>query len=979
MRGQRLDCQDPRGAEDRNVAAVSGGLQAAIFDMDGVVTRTADLHALAWKEIFDDLLRRHARDGVPYRPFDEGAEYRAYVDGKPRLEGVRSFVSAREMALSAEEEEDVARRKDAVFERLLHEQGVRTFASTITLIKTLRTCGVKTGVVTSSRHGRDVLQSAGIAALFDTRLDGIDLDELGLQGKPHPDMFLHATQALGISPRRAMIVEDAVAGVQAGRRGEFGLVVGVDRGGNAAALRRAGADIVVRDLAEVSVEDLELAFRTRRENIAWRIEQEGYDRTRERQTESLFTVGNGYLGVRGALDSPLPGSQGDLFIAGIYDRKRPDLPYSEIEFLAPDRADSYAELVPLPFPFRLQIAVEGAPLDFGGAYGQELGRVLDLRCAALHNEAVYQTPGGRRTSVHTRRFASLADPHLLLQEAVVTPENHWGAIALGASLDDPDLAVRHPHLERLEYLEHIGADGLQRDPQHDLELVRYATRASRFEVCIVSRTVREANILRRLVSVFTNRDTADPRAAALAHSHALAQSLGTSGFEALVAAHAEKWSEFWSRSDIRVAGRPSVEQALRFGSYHLRLPAGDDTRVSIGARTLSGRAYEGHVFWDTEIFMLPFYLHTEPERARNLLLYRHHTIDGARQRAGDLGYRGACFAWESTVTGDDVTPTTILLKSTGKRIPIFTGSQQVHVTAGIAYAVWRYWEATLDEEFIAGPGAELLFETARFWASRVTRGERHYHIRGVVGPDEYHHAVNDNAYTNWMARFNLEQAAWQAQRSGVHAAEAEEWAGLAQSLYIPAPDEHGIIEQFEGFFELGDYPIPKEERFKAPVSRLFDWEQVNRLKLLKQADVLMLPLLFPEAFSDEVVAANYRYYEPLTDHGSSLSPSVHAAIAARIGLHEDAERYWKRSLWLDLSNTMANSMLGVHPAAMGGTWQALVFGFLGIRFKEAGPRVDVRAAERLPAGWDSVELSLAYRGHAHRVQVARAPERKVIQ
>ncbi len=180
-----------------------------------------------------------------------------------------------------------------------------------------------------------------------------------------------------------------------------------------------------------------------------------------------------------------------------------------------------------------------------------------------------------------------------------------------------------------------------------------------------------------------------------------------------------------------------------------------------------------------------------------------------------------------------------------------------------------------------------------------------------------------------------------------------------------------MIEQFEGFFSLGDYPLPKEERFKAPVSRLFEWEKINRLKLIKQADVLMLPLLFPDAFSDEVVAANYRYYEPLTDHGSSLSPGVHAAIAARIGLFEDAQRYWKLSLWLDLSDGMDNSMLGVHAGAMGVTWQALVFGFLGVRFTEAGPQVDARAAQRLPAEWPRVELSLAWRGRSYTVKVAR--------
>jgi trehalose/maltose hydrolase-like predicted phosphorylase len=313
------------------------------------------------------------------------------------------------------------------------------------------------------------------------------------------------------------------------------------------------------------------------------------------------------------------------------------------------------------------------------------------------------------------------------------------------------------------------------------------------------------------------------------------------------------------------------------------------------------------------------------------LLYRHYTLDGARRRARDMGYRGACFAWESTVTGDDVTPSIILLKSTGREIPIFTGSQQIHVSADIAYATWRYWEATGDEQFLIGPGADLLFETARFWISRVTPGERHHHIRGVVGPDEYHHSVNDNAYTNWMVRFNLQRAVWLARREGRNLGEADEWAALSESLYIPQPDEQGVIEQFEGFFALEDYPLARDERFRAPANRLFDWEQTNRIKLIKQADVLMLPLLFPNAFSDAVVAANYAYYEPITDHGSSLSPAVHAAMAA--------------------------------------TWQALVFGMLGITFDESGAHADPGASTRIPLQWGSVALNLAYRGKTHSLVI----------
>ena len=457
-------------------------------------------------------------------------------------------------------------------------------------------------------------------------------------------------------------------------------------------------------------------------------------------------------------------------------------------------------------------------------------------------------------------------------------------------------------------------------------------------------------------------------------------------FDECLAAHVARWSEVWQRADVRIAGSPATEQALRFNAYHLISAADRDPRVSVGARALTGRAYEGHVFWDVELFKFPFYLHTVPDVARSLLLYRHTTLPGARRRARELGYRGACYAWESTVTGDDVTPRTIRLKTTGETIPLFTGTQQVHVTSGVAHAVWRYWEATRDRKFMRDAGIEILVETARFWASRSTPGPRHLHIREVVGPDEYHHSVNDNAYTNWMARFNLERAAegvewikqeapreWGAlaERLDLTPGELAEWPAVARRLFCPAPNADGIIEQFEGFFDLEDHSLPREERFKAPINRLFDWERINRMKLLKQADVLMLLHVLPSAFPRNVVAANYRYYEPMTDHGSSLSPGIHAAIAARIGLREDAERYWRESLWLDLSDRMGNNALGVHPACMGATWQALVFGFLGVRFTDSGPVLDPEALSRLPSKWGGAALSLIWRDRLHDIQLSR--------
>ena len=977
------------------------GFDAVLFDLDGVVTRTARLHATAWAELFDEFLRRRAAErGEPFRAFDPVADYLAHVDGKPRYEGVRSFLAARGIALAEGDPADrpgtptvhgLGARKDALFVDRLRRDGVEVFTTTVALIEALRAGGVRTAVVTSSRNGREVLRAAGLEALFDARIDGLDAATLALAGKPAPDTFLKAAELLEVVPGRAVVVEDAIAGVEAGRRGGFGLVVGVDRGGNREALETHGADLVVADLGELDLPGLDTRVRDKREAVvAWRIEQEGFDAGRERALESVFTIGNGYLGVRGALDTPLPGSQGDLFIAGVYDRKAPDRPYSELEFLGGGRGDyAYSELVSAPFPFRLRLTLDGEPLEAGSPHCREHRRVLDLRQGVLQAHDLYEIGAGRRTVVRTRRCASLDDLHVLLQEITVCLDNHSGTLELDASLVDPDLATNHPHL--------VPRHGGATDPALDVH--GFGTRASGVEICLAARTtlagsgreavrwqvpapIGERLTFRRYVVVYTSRDAADPRGAATGHL----RGLRWEDFEQALGAHAARWRGLWDRADVQVAGSPATEQALRFNAYHLASAADHDPRVSVGARALTGRAYEGHVFWDVEIFKLPFYLHTSPEVARHLLGYRHATLDGARRHARELGGRGACYAWESTVTGDDVTPDTIRLKTTGKEIPIFTGAQQIHVTAAVAHALWRYWEATGDRDFLAEAGVEILAETARFWASRCVRGASHYHIRGVVGPDEYHHSVNDNAYTNWMARFNLQRAvdavawlererppAWGAlaERLGLGRDEPPQWAAVARDLRCPGPDARGVIEQFEGFFDLQEYPLPREERFKAPISRLFDWDRINRLKLIKQADVLMLLHLFPEAFPLEVVAANYRYYEPITDHGSSLSPGIHAAVAARLGLREDAERYWRESLWLDLSNVMANSALGVHPACMGATWQALVFGFLGIRFTDAGPVPDPEAATRWPAKWRAVSLALAWHGRVHRVAVTR--------
>lgn len=983
-------------------------LQFAVFDMDGVVTRTADLHAAAWKALFDAYLSERASRGqFRFSPFQLEGDYLAHVDGKPRYEGVRAFLASRGLELPEGDPTDgpeqetihgLGSRKDRLFEQRLRQEGARVYGSTIALIDELRGNGIRTALVTSSRHGREVLSTAGVLDRFDIILDGNDAADLGLRGKPEPDIFIKAAAFTGYGPEQGVVIEDAVAGVEAGRRGHFGLVVGVDRGGNRQALAEHGADIVVADLAELNAEALLARFSERaaaraaktlasRAAAAWRVEQEGFDPAREHGMESLFTVGNGYLGLRGALSTPLPGAEADLFVAGIYDRKQPSLPYSELEFLTQERGDyAYSEIVSLPFPLALTVSVDGQPLDLETAPWREHRRTLDLANGILIGLTEYADDHGRQTRVETRRLASLADPHLLMQEVTVTCADHAGLVRIETGMQETALKVNHPHLQRRDLPARAGID-----------VRAYTTRASGYTVALASRSrlqgdaedrsywQREARPgiplrLQRYVSVFDSRHDDDPIEAAVAHI----QGKRWEAFEQERRDHEARFAESWETADVRCESSPATTQALRFNAYHLRIAADHDPRVSVGARTLSGRAYEGHVFWDVEVFMLPYYLRTVPAIARSLLLYRYHTLDGARQRARELGYRGACYAWESTVNGADATPRRIVLKSSGKEVPIYTGYEQVHVSADIAYGIWRYWQATGDAEFLQIAGAEILLETARFWASRCVAEGGRYHIRDVTGPDEYHHTVNDNAYTNWMARFNLEKALWARQWLAEHHPERwvslqsslalpneelEAWQTLIRDLYVPRPNAQGVIEQFEGFFDLRDYHLSAAERFRPPLQRLFEAEATNASQIIKQADVLMLPFLFPETFSPELLAANYNYYEPRTDHGSSLSPPVHAALAARLGRLDDAQHYWRESLWLDLSNTMGNSALGVHAASMAATWQALVFGILGVRFSEQGPVVSPEAPQRLLKEWGTVHVKLLDRGRAYSLDI----------
>jgi trehalose/maltose hydrolase-like predicted phosphorylase len=371
--------------------------------------------------------------------------------------------------------------------------------------------------------------------------------------------------------------------------------------------------------------------------------------------------------------------------------------------------------------------------------------------------------------------------------------------------------------------------------------------------------------------------------------------------------------------------------------------------------------------------MLPFFVCTDPAAARALLMYRFHTLSAARAKASRLGYRGALYAWESTDTGEEATPADVILPS-GEIIHIYCGFIEHHISADVAYAVWQYWRATGDDDFFTAAGAEIMLETARFWASRATaEDDRRYHIRGVIGPDEYHEAVDDNAYTNLMAGWNLQRGretaklieerwpvAWAelSGRLGLTADEVETWSQIATGL-VNGPDaEGGLIEQFAGYHKLEDVDLAAYEPRSMPMDMLLGHDRILQTKVIKQADVVMALCLLWDEFSPQVREANFRYYEPRTGHGSSLSPGVHALVAARLGNLGLAERYLRQTAAIDLDDQLANAAGGVHMAALGSLWQAVVFGFAGVEL------LDDRLVlcPRLPLRWRRLGIPICWRG-----------------
>lgn len=702
--------------------------------------------------------------------------------------------------------------------------------------------------------------------------------------------------------------------------------------------------------------------------------EEGFNPLREREIESIFTVGNGYLGSRGSLEEQVPESEPAALVAGVYDKAD----VKEIE-----------ELSIVPDWLSTRVYVDGMELALERETMLEHRRILDMKKGIMRREWRHYDENGRITSIKFMRFASLSDPHALGLRITVVPENYRGEIRVETGM----LICRKAGLvpETVE-LRTIGPDGgiiiatktkfsditvAQAQVSHAVGGLVKQDYRTHIDECAVFEDWRwqadagQVIEIDKFVSIFTSRDLDDPITAAGEHVGRIAER----GLNDLLLEHIDAWEERWDTAAIKIVDDFDAQLWANFAGYHLIIAGNPyDERVSISARTLTGTIYKGHVFWDADMFMLPFFIYTHPPTARAMLMYRYHTLPAARKEAHDLGGRGALYAWESTVTGEEMTPESVIAP-TGEVILILSGKLEQHINSAVAYGVWQYWIATKDEDFFVNAGAEILIETARFWVSRVEKlDDDKYHILNIQGPDEYHEIVNDNYYTNMLAIWNLRRAeeaiaflkerhpeewARLQEKIGFGSEEFDEFDDVARNMFTTRIPGVNLIEQFDGFFSLKEIDVNEYEPRTAPLDTILGREETAASQLVKQADVVMAMYLLEDEFNEEIIKENFDYYERRTGHGSSLSPSMYGLVAARIGLYDDAYQYFQQAGQIDLANNMGNAAGGVHAAALGGLWQQFIMGFAGIRVEEEG----VFTYPDLPRQWRSLEFSILWRGN----------------
>ncbi len=1005
--------------------------EAVIFDLDGVITKTALVHSAAWKKMFDEFLHGHSqKTGQPFVEFSHKDDYLPFVDGKPRYKGVADFLASRGIELPFGDPSDEAgaetvcglgNRKNDAFNDVLRRDGVEVYPSTVKLMKQLREHGYRVGVASSSKNCEGVLEAAKLSYLVETRVDGVVSAELGLKGKPEADIFTTAAANLGCNPENCIVVEDAVSGVQAGRNGNFGLILGIAREENHSELISGGADWVVDDLSETSLDELNQWFSEGKENDGWSVTYYDYDTKKERSREALLTIGNGYFGTRGAMEesSANPINYPGTYMAGMYNRLITPVAGRDVE------NEDFVNLPNwLPISFRIG---DGEWMEINTMKVLRIRRTLHFCSGLLEKNMIVEDPLGQRTEITSKRFASMANPLLASMQYEIKPLNYNNRICIKSGVE-----ARHINegVERYKSLLQQHLEPVSQGRENGLIFVLAQTSQSKHNIAVAAKhqlivdgTVMSVRpqleqekgeiteyysveliknmsaVLEKTVAICSNKEEFVQDA----KSSALAALPVHEGFDELFKYSSAEWDKLWDEMDVEIEGDRMAQKLLRLHLFHLLVsvsPFNSQLDASITARGLHGEAYRGHIFWD-ELFILPLYDFHLPEAAKSMLMYRYRRLDEARKYAQQHAYQGAMFPWQSGSDGREETQIVHLNPLTGKWGDDHSALQR-HVSLAIAYNIWDYYWISDDINFLKDFGAEMFFEISRFWASKAKMNNEtgRYEIFNVMGPDEFHEhsekcdggGLKDNAYTNIMTAWLFRKAEKIAslvgkaslEKLGFDTNEIQKWLTIASKLNLVINAE-GIIAQYDGYFELSELDWDEYRRQYGNIYRLdrilkAEGKTADEYKIAKQADMLMT---FYNLNKDEVdgliyelgyqlpndyLERNLSYYLSRTSHGSTLSRVVHARLAAMTGNKKLSWELYMDALGSDYVDIQGGTTgEGIHAGVMAGTILIALNTFAGLNYRNENLSIH----PDLPEKWTRMSFKLHFKGVAYAFVIER--------
>lgn len=934
-------------------------IKAVLFDLDGVVVRTDHYHYWAWKQLAEE-------QGWD---FDEKINDR--LRGVPRLTSLEEILKHNNIELSMESKQELLQNKNKYYLRRIQnisEEDI--YPGVIEFIQKMRIYGTKIALCSSSKNANFILEKLSIADLFDVIITGHDVKN----AKPHPEIFLLAAKKLRVPEFHCVVFEDAVVGIEAAKSAGM-RTVGV---GNYKEMKDITEQFIT-EYSEINVKTfLECGLKQPFPIDKNKIIETNFNRNEIYHMESLFALGNGYMGLRGTYDETDEDiySCDGMYINGVYATRPIGGALYSVGF---PKHDEFT--VNLSDWRIFNLYIDGEKACFSKDNIKEHRRELDMKNGKIDRYFIFETSTGKKAAVYSCRIVNMDSVKTAQIRYQVIPINFNGEMCVRSQVikatkiygSIQTAVVSEKNIEDI----YSFTQEVITTKQQVLTAVTHVVNATDYHVQInneenlytyevVANVMKgETLLVDKFVAFNCFLDDVEDMEA---DARELIQINKTTGFEKLKERQSNFWRQHWENGDIIIEGNDADQQVVRYSLFQLRQQLATKNQCSIGATGLTGPGYSGKVFWDTEMYLMPYYNFTKPESQKELLMYRYRILDIARARAKEFGTVGAMYAWCS-VSGEE---TSVIHEAS---------TAEYHLQSDIAYAIWRYCDTTDDKEFLYNYGAEIVFETAKFMAHRGSFNPARngkFCINVVCGPDEYSCGVSNNMYTNFMAKFHLEYALnivremkrnipekYEALTKKINLSEEELqlWKKASENMYYKYNQELGIHEQDDSFVYKDPVDmdfVPKNVDIRWKYHPLDLW----RMQVSKQADIVLLNFLQGDKFTSDEKLRNYNYYEPRCNHGSSLSTAIHSIVAAE--LHKaEAYEYFRCSAYMDIGDFKKNTSYGLHMACLGGVWMSVIHGFLGMRHYTDGLHFN----PQIPTSWKTYQCRIKYKDACVEINV----------